>query len=423
MALTSGPAFFPGHDHLRSVPRASGRPEDSGNVSAPVADQARGAFADIDLSVIQRTFAPVLTAPESAIEYLFAQLFVRSPELRSLFPLSMTSVRAEADASISRLFGSIGSLAEHRDLLGEMARLVRRHGIGRDHYPLFADALVATLEQLNGVAWTPQAERAWRELTGHLGAIMCAAAEADARRQPAWWVGEIVQHELRTPTIAMITIRPDQPLRYRPGQFVGAQVDRWPRVWRDYSVANAPRENGLLDLHVRAVPGGMVSNFLVSHSGPGDTVILSAARGGMRVDPDDQRDLVCVAGGTGLAPLKALIESVIGASGHGRRRRISLYLAARREEDFYDSRDLDALALAYPALTVTRVLDGAGDATPGAAITGAVAVRHPSFRDTDVYLAGPEAMIGSLRRALADRVPASRVHYDSFGPLAAANSD
>ena len=47
------------------------------------------------------------------------------------------------------------------------------------------------------------------------------------------------------------------------------QVLRWPRVWRKYSIANAPRADGTLDLHIRAIPGGQVSTTLVHDTGGG----------------------------------------------------------------------------------------------------------------------------------------------------------
>src|SRR5262249_6123721 len=190
---------------------------------------------------------------------------------------------------------------------------------------------------------------------GWWGSVRAGAAAADAEQQRAGWTGEIVQHDRRTETVAVLTIRPDQPLSYVAGQYVQVQTPRWPRIWRSYSIANAPRANGLLDIHVRAVPGGMVSSALVSHCTTGDIVLLGAASGQMRAPDDPARDLVCVAGGTGLAPLKAITEAVVGAAGQGKRRTITLYAGVRHGRDLYDQRDLETLRLAYPSLTVIPV--------------------------------------------------------------------
>src|SRR5262249_60356450 len=106
-------------------------------------------------------------------------------------------------------------------------------------------------------------------------------AAAPASNAPAWWVAEIVGHELRSPGVAVLRLRTDEPLPYRAGQYVPVQVARWSRTWRPYSIATAPRLGGPLELHVRAVPGGLVSNTLVHHSDVGDCVLLGAADGTM----------------------------------------------------------------------------------------------------------------------------------------------
>ena len=51
----------------------------------------------------------------------------------------------------------------------------------------------------------------------------------------------------------MLTLQPEQPLNYLPGQHISVQTPHWPRLWRTYSIANVPRPDGLLRLHVRAV--------------------------------------------------------------------------------------------------------------------------------------------------------------------------
>ena len=74
--------------------------------------------------------------------------------------------------------------------------------------------------------------------------------------------------ELRGPDIAVLTLQPEQPLNYLPGQHISVQTPHWPRLWRTYSIANAPRPDGLIRLHVRAVPGGLVSPVLVHQLRP-----------------------------------------------------------------------------------------------------------------------------------------------------------
>ncbi len=355
------------------------------------------------------------------MEYLYARLFTHNPELRSLFPLSMAETRERTFLMLASLIDNLDRQETVARQLGDLGQAHRKFGVKDSHYPAFFDSLLATVAYLSGTAWTAGLSEAWQAVLGYFAATMKAAAAADATRQPAWWIGEIVQHDQRTPTIAVLTIRPDRPFDYRPGQYLSLQVPKWPRVWRKYSIANAPRDNGLIDLHVRAVPGGMVSTALVSHSGTGDTVTLSAAHGDLTVPADPERDVVCVAGGTGLAPVKAIAEAIVGAGRPGRRRAVTLYVGARRGSDLYDIRDLATLRLAYPALTLVQVAESDHE---NSVLTGRlpdVVLTHPSFRNTEVYVAGPAGLVSAGTRALRARVPADRIHHDPLDLLRAAS--
>jgi ferredoxin-NADP reductase len=108
---------------------------------------------------------------------------------------------------------------------------------------------------------------------------MISAARADSKVAPAWWTAEVTGHEPAAPDVAVLTVKPDEPLGYLPGQHVPVQTPRWPRQWRSYSIVNAPRPDGTLTLRVKAVPGGLVSTALVYHTRPGDILLLGAPEG------------------------------------------------------------------------------------------------------------------------------------------------
>jgi NAD(P)H-flavin reductase len=190
------------------------------------------------------------------------------------------------------------------------------------------------------------------------------------------------------------------------------QVPRWPRVWRNFSIANAPRANGLIDLHVRAVPGGMVSGSLVRGVRRGDTVLLGRPRGEMTAPPDPARDLLCIAGGTGLAPIKAIIEGVINATKPGGHPKIGLLYGARTEKDLYDLQDLQVLASAYPAFMVTPVVSD----DPGfAGVKGTlpqVARRYANCQGKDIFISGPPAMVRATVSVLSYRAADESIRHD-----------
>ncbi|HEX2318677.1 MAG TPA: FAD-binding oxidoreductase [Streptosporangiaceae bacterium] len=373
--------------------------------------------AAFDRGLVRELLADLRAHPDAAMEYLYARLFTAHPGLRGFFQHAMTQTRAAVFREFTRLIEGLDDLQRTEQRLGQLARIHRKFGVRDNHYRPFFDAVVAMAEYVSGPAWTSQAAAAWLDATEWFTAVMTAAAADDAAHQPAWWTGEIVQHDRRTETVAVLTIRPDQPLHYQPGQYISVQTPRWPRIWRSYSIANAPRDNGLIDIHVRAVPGGMVSTALVSHCATGDTVLLAAARGEMGVPQDPARDLVCVAGGTGLAPLKAITEAVVGAAAQGRRREITLYVGVRRKRDLYDARDLETLRLAYPPLTVIPVAEHELDFAGRVGRLPEVVWTHPSFRDCDVYVAGPAGLVKSAAQVLSKRVPAGRLHHDPIEAL------
>jgi ferredoxin-NADP reductase len=165
---------------------------------------------------------------------------------------------------------------------------------------------------------------------------------------------EVVSHDLRTPDIAVLTVRPDQPYPFLAGQYTSLETPWWPRIWRHYSFASAPRSDGLLSFHVKAVPAGWVSNALVHRARPGDIVRLGPPAGTMTVDHTTDSGLLCLGGGTGIAPIKALVEDVAEhgdtAPGRGLLRR-------PHRHDLYDIDTMLRLQQNHPWLAVRAVVD------------------------------------------------------------------
>lgn len=399
-----------------TVPPQFALTENSAALAAAEA-AAKAITADFDRRPIRDLLKHLAADPDAAMEYLFARLFVAHPGMRGLFPHALTQTRAAVFAELARIIAGLEDQERTEQVLARLALDHRKFGVKDKHYEPFFDALFVTAQYAVGPGWSREMATAWRSALDWFGSVMATAAAANAEEQPAWWTGEIVQHDRRTETVAVLTIRPDRPLSYVAGQYVQVQTPRWPRTWRSYSIANAPRANGLLDIHVRAVPGGMVSTALVSHCTTGDIVLLGAARGEMRVPDDPARDLVCVAGGTGLAPLKAITEAVVGSASQGRRRAITLYAGVRRDRDLYDLRDLERLRLAYPSLTVIPVAEHELDFAGRVGRLPDIVRTHPSFRDCDVYIAGPVGLVTTTVQVLTRRVPADRLHHDPIEAL------
>jgi NAD(P)H-flavin reductase len=132
----------------------------------------------------------------------------------------------------------------------------------------------------------------------------------------------------------------------------------------------------------------------------------------MTLDPAGERDLLCVAGGTGLSPIKAIIEQAIRESS-ACPRQIVLFYGARARDELYDLPDLYRLADAYPRFLLTPVTsdDPAFDGMQGN--VGRVAARYLPHRECEAYVAGPVAMVRETIRVLARAgIRQERIHYD-----------
>lgn len=360
--------------------------------------------------VVKENFAQLAPTGDKAAAYFYGRLFAENPRLRALFPPAMDVQRDRLFHALTKIVWSLDSPATLGTYLAQMGRDHRKFGVLREHYPAVGAALIATLRKFSGDAWTPEVEAAWADAYRTASEMMITAADEDAAASPPWWVAEVVEHDRRGHDVAVLTLRPGQPLSFQAGQYLTVQTARWPRVWRPYSIANAPRSDGMVRLHVRALPGGWVSGALVRHTAAGHSLLLGPAMGGMTLDPESDRDLLFVAGGTGLAPVKALAEQVIMS---GRHRNIHLLAGASREADLYDLPDLRLLESSYPWLRVVPVLSDEPGFDGMRGRVADVLDRFHDWDDHDVYVAGPTPMI---RRAVDELqrlgVPPARIHHD-----------
>ncbi|MFJ2646011.1 globin domain-containing protein [Streptomyces sp. NPDC087420] len=400
-------------------PAADPPPESPAPVPAPVraAVTVEDPNASPDAILIRRTLGEIGPVADQVTSYFYALLFVRHPDLRSLFPVAM-------DAQRDRLLKALLTAAEHMDspavltdYLRQLGRGHRKYGTQATHYPAVGEALIGALTRYATNTWDEETEGAWVRTYTTISQIMIDAAAENERHAPAWWQAEVVSHELRTSDIAVVTVRPDQPYPFLAGQYTSLETPWWPRVWRHYSFASAPRPDGLLAFHVKAVPAGWVSNALVHRAVPGDVLRLGPPAGSMTVDHSTDNGLLCLGGGTGIAPIKALVEDV---AERGHRRPVEVFYGARHDQDLYDIDTMLRLQRVHPWLSVRPVISEG----PSLGLTGRLpeAVRDSGpWHEYDGYLSGPPGMIRSGVDALRGAgIPFERIRHDSLEELVAA---
>ncbi|MFI6021103.1 globin domain-containing protein [Streptomyces sp. NPDC051287] len=369
-----------------------------------------GTGASPDAARIQNTMAEVGPVADKVTSYFYALLFVRHPELRSLFPAAMDTQR-------DRLLKALLTAAEHIDntpvlveYLQNLGRGHRKYGTRPEHYPAVGECLIGALSKYAAAVWDPETEAAWVRAYTTMSQVMIDAASVDELRAPAWWHAQVVAHDLRTPDVAVITVRPDQPYPFLAGQYTSVETPWWPRVWRHYSFASAPRSDGLLTFHVKAVPAGWVSNALVHRARPGDVIRLGPPVGSMTVDHTKDNGLLCLGGGTGIAPIKALVEDI---AERGARRPVEVFYGARTDYDLYDIDPLLRLQQSHPWLSVRTIVDQQAHLQLPDAIR-----TYGSWSEYDAYLSGPPGMIRNGVHALRDvGIPPHRIRHDSVEEL------
>ena len=361
-------------------------------------------------TILKESWALVEERQDRVAAHFYARLFLSDPQLRDLFPVQMDLQRA-------RLLGAIVSAIQNFDdpeaidgYLRSLGRDHRKFHVTPEHYAQVKTALIDAIRSHAGEHWNSVYEQAWSDVYDHVAAKMIAGAAEDDG--PPYWHAEVLDHERRGSDIAVFTCRPLQPLRFQAGQYVSVECGYQPRLWRTYSIANAPREDGTLEFHVRAAGGGWVSSALVRRLRSGDMLRLAAPMGSMTLNSQSRRDIVFVTGGTGLAPVKALLDEL---TRYNRTRWIHLFRGERQRTDFYDRDHLDQIAERYPWLTIVRaVSDEQGYPGERGAIPDVVS-RHGPWRDHDFYVAGSAPMVNATLRRLSEmKIPSTRIKYDAF---------
>jgi NAD(P)H-flavin reductase len=157
-----------------------------------------------------------------------------------------------------------------------------------------------------------------------------------------------------------------------------------------------------------------VSTALVRRAAVGDVLRLGPPLGHLTLDPESDRDLLLVAGGTGLAPLKAMVDHV---ARQGPPRRVDLFVGARTEDAFYDRADLERLRETHPWLTVTLAVSEDEQSALEQGVIGDVAIRHGPWNSRDVYVAGPGIMVDdTTARLLQHGARPERIRAEVFAP-------
>jgi CDP-4-dehydro-6-deoxyglucose reductase, E3 len=204
-----------------------------------------------------------------------------------------------------------------------------------------------------------------------------------------------------------------EDLHFRAGQYLDVMLAEGRR--RSFSIANAPADGRLLELHVRRASSTGFTAQLFDRMRPGALLRIEGPLGQFWLRGDSPRPALMVGGGTGYAPLRAMLRALVAA---GDRRPVTLYWGGRTVADLYEHDWLDRLQASRPGFAFRPVLSG--EATPAwrgrrGPVHEAVLADHADLSGLDVYASGPPAMIEAIRADFPGRgLPRGQLFFDSF---------
>jgi NAD(P)H-flavin reductase/ferredoxin len=226
--------------------------------------------------------------------------------------------------------------------------------------------------------------------------------------------GRVIGQLQLTHDITQLRIQLDETLEYKAGQFANLSLAPLGEMARSYSFASPVQPDSQVRFFVRKVPGGALSTLVNERSVLGEQVSLDGPHGDFWLRPADA-PLMLVAGGSGLAPVLALL---LDAAHKGVQRPVTLLFGARQEPDLYALEEIDALAKRWRGrfnfIPVLSALPG-GAAWPGA--RGMVDSRIAQLLEpgSHAYLCGPPAMVDACAATLElCGVAPQHIHTDRF---------
>ena len=215
-----------------------------------------------------------------------------------------------------------------------------------------------------------------------------------------------------THDIKLVRISPvdGSPLLFTAGQYAQVGFDGVPA--RSYSMAYRHGDDSL-EFHIRKVPGGVTSQHVHEALKAGDKLTLEFPLGSSYLRQHHSGPILCIAGGSGLAPIKSIVETALA---HGMKQPIHVYFGARGARDLYLVEHFETLADRHNNLSFTAVLSDTQVAPHRHGfVTDAVAEDLADFDGWKAYVAGPPPMVdAAMAMAFARGLRPEDMHADVF---------
>lgn len=208
----------------------------------------------------------------------------------------------------------------------------------------------------------------------------------------------------------ILRLPPSSNFDFHPGQYV--EVIGHGGLRRSYSIANAPTPAKHLEMHIRQVPDGAMSQYWFEQAKVNDLLRLNGPLGTFFLRDVDGLDVIFLATGTGIAPIKAILEGFVEDPHKAQPRSVSVFWGGRVRDDLYF--DVKNMGSNYQFFPVLSRADDEWIGARGHVQQALLAQRHEWDRAM-VYACGSDAMIRGARQQLIDAGLSERRFYsDAF---------
>lgn len=220
--------------------------------------------------------------------------------------------------------------------------------------------------------------------------------------------------ELMASDVLQVKLRlhPNSDFDFLPGQYIDVIGPKGLR--RSYSLANANCFNRLLELNIRAVPDGAMSEYWFKHAKINDLLHLNGPQGTFFLRDTDNLDLIFLATGTGIAPIKAILETLPDLPINQTPRSVTVLWGGRSPADLY--MNISSIEGKFEYVPILSRANNDWTGAHGYVQHKLLAIRN-DFTRSVVYACGSQAMIQSAKAELTQAgLPDNRFYSDAFVP-------
>jgi len=204
-------------------------------------------------------------------------------------------------------------------------------------------------------------------------------------------------------------------MHFKPGQYAQIKVPGI-EIIRAYSIASNPKYPDTLEFIVRYVPKGKATTFVHKALRIGDNVSLTGPYGDFYLQEDSNKDIICIAGGSGKAPIRSIVAYL---KDRGMKRKVTYFFGARSVKDLYYTEEFEAIEKEFPNFKYVPALSDPQPEDNWTGETGLITEvldrMTGDLSDTEAYLCGSPGMINACINVLDNHeLPSEQCFFDKF---------